>query len=197
MKAGGYTGIMSKNERFTRKKEFEKTFGDYQMGFGSVKENYWLGLIIMSELTNNKTNPMILRIEMSSNKNIKHSITYSDFSVGNREEGFVLNLGKKIAGDLDDWSAEHSNVKFSAHNEDVDERDENCARSYLAGWWFTGCYSFCLTCDGDEDEVYEGNYFHLNEDGTLNKSINFSKIKMMILPQSAFNNNKKGNLHVY
>jgi hypothetical protein len=64
----------------------------------------------------------------------------------------------------------------------------------LAGWWFTGCYSFCLTCDGEE---HVGNYFHLNEDGNINKSINYSKIKMMILPQSAFNNNKKGNLHVY
>jgi len=193
MKIGGYTEIMRKNERRTNK-DFEKTFDDYQIGFRSVNENYWLGLIKMSELTNNKTNPMILRIEMSSSKNIKHSITYSDFSVGNREEGFVLNLGKKISGDLDDWSAEHSNVKFSAHNEDVDERDENCARSYLAGWWFTGCYSFCLTCDGEE---HVGNYFHLNEDGNINKSINYSKIKMMILPQSAFNNNKKGNLHVY
>jgi hypothetical protein len=191
MKAGGYTEIMRKDEQITRNSEFDKTFDEYQFGFGSNKKNYWLGLSYMSELTSNKTNPMILRIEMSFNKK-KHSITYSDFSVGNYEEGFVLNLGKKISGDLDDWSAEHTNVKFSAHNEDVDGSDVNCARSYLAGWWFTGCYRFCLTCDSDEGV---GNYFHLNEDGTLNHSINFRSIKMMILPQIALNdiNDEKSN----
>ena len=188
MKLGGYTEIMSKHERSTKHKEFNKTFDEYQIGFGSVTEDaYWLGLTKMSELTSNKINPMILRIEMSLH-NKTHSIIYSNFSVGNYEEGFVLNLGKKISGDLDDWSSEHTNRKFSTYNESNHSQDDGkCANVFLAGWWFSGCYSFCLTCEFDE---YEGNYFHLDEDGNLNKSVNYNKIKMMILPQNALNSNK-------
>ena len=54
----------------------DKTFDEYQIGFGSVTEDsYWLGLTKMSELTSNKSNPMILRIEMSLH-NKTHSIIY-------------------------------------------------------------------------------------------------------------------------
>ena len=91
---------MRKNERRTKNKEFNKTFDEYQIGFGSVTEDsFWLGLDKMYELTSNKNNHMILRIEMSLH-NKTHSIIYSNFSVGNYLEGFVLKLGKQISGDL-------------------------------------------------------------------------------------------------
>jgi hypothetical protein len=191
MNLGGYTEIMSKHERSTKNKEFNKTFIEYKNGFGSVTENsYWLGLTKMSELTNKKDNPMILRIEMSSN-NKTHSIIYSNFSVGNYEEGFVLKLGKKISGDLDDWSSQHTNMTFSTYDKYFGNEDKTtCAYMNQAGWWFTRCYSFCLTCELDE---YEGNYFYMVEDGALNKSVNYRKIKMMILPQKALNEIKQGN----
>jgi hypothetical protein len=190
MNLGGYTEIMSKNERKTKNKEFNKKFDDYQIGFGSVTENsYWLGLTKMSELTSNKNNPMNLRIEISSN-NQTHSIIYSNFSVGNYEEGFILKLGKKLSGDLEDWSSQHTNMKFSAYDKYFGNDDKTaCAKMFKAAWWFTGCYKFCLTCEFDE---YLGNYFHYDRDGTFNRSVNYHAIKMMILPQKALNQIEQG-----
>ena len=134
--------------RINHDTSFNRNWQDYKTGFGSIENNYWMGLDNMRKILGDQK--MKLRIEMF-NKISDHSfLIYDRFSIDSERKYYTLDLGFKIDGNTPDTFSSHNLLKFTTYDVDNDSNlFLNCAKSYSAGWWFANCYSMCLTCSGD------------------------------------------------
>ena len=95
---------------------------------------------------------------------------YSGFSVGPESSKYLLSLGAKTNGSLDDLSIYQNGWVFATYDNDT---TFNCGRIFLGGWWFVECYSFCLTCN-----TASGNYYNL----ASSSYFDYDRIQMTIQP---------------
>ena len=145
MSMGGYTRIMNKVARITG--YFQQNWNSYKIGFNDSNGNYWMGLDNMNTITNNQN--FNLYIELYSINNNISNITYSNFKVDSEINKYKLTLGPKLDGDLLDFSSAHNGTSFSTIDQDNDiYAAQSCTSVYVGCWWFSACYSFCLTCEG-------------------------------------------------
>ena len=175
MNKGGIILIMKKQDRTTSNLEFNRSWFDYENGFGSpYDKNYWLGLNDIHMLTSHgeKMNLHLEFYQVGTDK--KYSVSYEDFSVGSNETSYMLRLGTRLYGNIDDWSNLHDNRTFST----FDKATNLCPQLYSAGWWYEDCYSFCLTCENSQDY---GNYDATFQDN-INETIHFDRIQMLMGP---------------
>ena len=102
--------------------------------------------------------------------NTKYDVLYGGFSVSNESSKYLQSLGAKLSGSLDDLSLYLTGLTFSTYD---NENIHNCGNTYLGGWWFSGCFYFCLTC-----ESVTGNYYNL----TTASFSSYNRIQMTIRP---------------
>ena len=135
-------------------------WADYRAGFGSIDDDFWLGLEKMHLLTSSQS--YRLRIEMQLYYgNLWYSAEYWSFMIGdelNDKYRLEVSVYSGDAGDSlqyeGDWDADgyfgyyyHNGMEFSTHDQDNDEKvDGNCADDGGGGWWYNKCYVACLTC---------------------------------------------------
>ena len=166
MKKGGWTRIMN---RVNRNNFFNRNWQDYKIGFGSIENNYWMGLDNMRKLIGDRR--MELRLDLFNIISDNSFIVYDHFNIDSERQMYTLEIGYKIEGNLPDSLSYHNNLKFSTNDRDNDAHTGDCAKIYNGGWWFGQCYQTCLTCNSDT-----GNYF-IKPTHTF-----FDNIKMMIKP---------------
>ena len=168
----GLKQIIYKSNRISTNKFFAKSWANYKVGFGGLCSDYWLGLDYIHSLTlsGNKS----VYIEMySEGTTTKYDVLYSSFSVGDESSRYVLSLGAKTSGSLNDLSAYHNGLAFSTYDNE-NSYNSSCSKRYSAGWWFNKCFLFCLTCDLPNI----GNYYDL----TTNTFLNYDRMQMTIQP---------------
>ncbi|XP_067942326.1 angiopoietin-related protein 6-like [Watersipora subatra] len=112
---------------------FQRTYGDYQIGFGDLQGDFWAGLTVMNHLTTYGNTVMDVQlIDWNGNQ---RSGTYAHFVVGPPSDRYRLQIGGFYGNMVDDLSY-NNNMQFSTYDyPDV----YNCAVNQRVGWWYNYC----------------------------------------------------------
>ncbi|XP_078135188.1 microfibril-associated glycoprotein 4-like [Sander vitreus] len=117
---------------------FYRGWDQYKIGFGNPAGEYWLGLDNIHYLTKNKKSELLVNMEdFEGNKVFAR---YSVFSVGEECDGFVLTVSGFTDGGAGDSLSYHNRMKFSTFDKDQDTWPQNCAKSFLGGFWYHDCH---------------------------------------------------------
>jgi len=125
--------------------EFNRTWAEYEAGFGSCSSNYWLGLEAIAALTAGKDQE--LRIELEDWAGEKRFAQYDNFYISGASDFYRLSVGGFSGGNAGDslinpnvMTGVHNGMRFSTPDKDNDNWPDNCASFYSSGWWFNACY---------------------------------------------------------
>ena len=124
-----------------RSVDFNKTWKDYEEGFGHLEGNFWYGLKSIHCLTQN--NPWEMKVLLRLKSGEWHTIYYDQFSVGSADEEYPLSIGgfNEDYDNIIDWFASHqlNGMKFSTSDNNNDAASGNCAAQWKSGWWYNNC----------------------------------------------------------
>ncbi|KAL6108272.1 angptl3 [Pungitius sinensis] len=130
---GGSTVIQRRADDLV---DFDKTWEEYERGFGDLEKDFWLGLKKIQSFT--QQGAYILRIDLDDWKEGKHWAEYR-FSLEGASKGYTLHVSH-FSGDLTDAMANRTGTRFSTKDRnDVNHRNSNCSRRHTGGWWFNAC----------------------------------------------------------
>ncbi|VDI14343.1 Hypothetical predicted protein [Mytilus galloprovincialis] len=129
---GGWSIIQRHQDRTV---DFQRTWSEYENGFGNVEGDYWLGNKYIHHLTS--SGKYELRIVLTNNKNEKRYAAYKQFSIGDAASKYKLSVGS-YSGNAGDSMKYHNGQPFSATDQDNDKSSAHCASS-LGPWWHNSC----------------------------------------------------------
>ncbi|XP_045106177.1 microfibril-associated glycoprotein 4-like isoform X2 [Portunus trituberculatus] len=132
---GGWT-VFQRRTSDTVRQDFFRTWIEYQLGFGDLEGEFWLGLDLLHQLTS--TTLQELRIDLHDYEGEHRWAKYGFFHVGTPATKFRLSVG---SGDAGDGLSGKSGQAFSTHDADNDAWDDNCAKKYRGAYWYTACHS--------------------------------------------------------
>uniref|UniRef100_A0A672PYF0 Fibrinogen C-terminal domain-containing protein n=1 Tax=Sinocyclocheilus grahami TaxID=75366 RepID=A0A672PYF0_SINGR len=133
---GGWTVIQ---RRMDGSVNFYRPWNQYKRGFGNVEGEYWLGLENIYQLTRN--NKYMLRVDLEDFGGNKVFALYSSFSVGPEADEYKLKVSGFTDGGAGDSLSGHNGYKFSTFDKDQDVYENNCAKLYLGGFWYSACHN--------------------------------------------------------
>nr|XP_034311365.1 fibroleukin-like [Crassostrea gigas] len=120
-----------------------KLWMDYEKGFGSISNEFWIGLGEIHRLTS--LGLTVLRIQLGFSDNTVQYAMYSNFTVGGPDSNYRLHIGgySGDAGDniiLPDPGVNLNGMMFTTVDKDNDLYNaDNCAVSIKGAWWFNNC----------------------------------------------------------
>jgi len=118
-----------------------RTWVEYQNGFGNLTGEFWLGLDKIHLLT--KT-PVRIRFDLGAPDGTNRFAAYQGFTIAGADQKYKLTSGKYIAGNCgDSFSFENGNP-FSTVDQDNDKGPASCAQKYHSGWWHGACHRSSL-----------------------------------------------------
>ncbi|XP_067940215.1 fibrinogen-like protein 1 [Watersipora subatra] len=138
----GFQGWNLIQRRINGTTSFNQSYHKYHIGFGDMRNEYWIGLLGMRFLS--LTNKF-LTVHLESHDGEWRTANYSNFYI----DGYVQNYTAHIegySGDAGDALLATDNSingqQFSAYDKDNDASDdENCAAKYQGGFWYNNCSS--------------------------------------------------------
>ncbi|KAL5019646.1 hypothetical protein ScPMuIL_002538 [Solemya velum] len=133
---GGWTVFQ---KRFEGSVDFNRSWADYEAGFGDLNGEFWLGNSLLSQLVAQYAENDLL-IRMVEFDGEVHYIMYRDFLLGNASTDYTLEFGSRIGGNATDEMAVHDRQPFSTPDVDNTEYQDDCATLYNSGWWFYDCF---------------------------------------------------------
>ncbi|KAH8252255.1 hypothetical protein KR026_010742, partial [Drosophila bipectinata] len=115
-------------------KKFNRTYEDYERGFGDVGtawyHEFFIGLNRLHHLTSGKPHEVGLITDTGKDKRI-----CDHFVVGDRSEGYKVKSIGNCTGP--DWMSPKQGSKFSTFDRDEDGvPGRNLAKEVDFGWWF-------------------------------------------------------------
>jgi len=129
------------HNRYDGSVDFNRNWTSFEVGFGKINGEFWLGLKNLNKLTKNSVND--LRIEMSSFDYVerkreakKKYAEYKEFHVADSSQNYKLTFKKwSYTGNAGDSLSYHNGREFSTFDNDNDASSYNCAAFYGANWW--------------------------------------------------------------
>ena len=131
---GGWTVFQ---RRLDGSRNFYLYWKNYDLGFGDLNGEFWLGLNKIHHLT---TSSSSLRVDLEDFNGNKRFAKYSVFSVANAVTQYKLSVGG-YSGNAGDSFSYHSGKKFSTRDRDNDIWSGHCAHSFKGAWWYGACHS--------------------------------------------------------
>ena len=141
---GGWTVIQ---RRVDGSVDFNRSWSDYEKGFGDLNGEFWYGLKSMNCLT--QTSQWELRIDFKFDNGTKSYLHYKKFKVGSATDEYPLTIGGFTGiTPTDPFSTyTHNGQKFSTYDNDNDQsKSTNCAAKVDSaidngGWWYASCWN--------------------------------------------------------
>lgn len=130
---------------------YNRSWAEYRVGFGSIDGNFWLGLEPVYQLA--CAGGYRLRMEMQVAYNLQwYSVEYDSFVLGNETMGYAIHLGA-CSGDACDPFESGTNTSTQNHmpfttwdrNNHPVAGVTNCGLGAGAGFWFNACSFVLLT----------------------------------------------------
>lgn len=131
--ADGWTTVQ---RRYDGSADFNRSWEDYAIGFGSPAGEYWIGNEQLHALTQN--NCTALRVQMTDIYDNVWLAEYARFQVSSRADGYRLHIAG-YSGNASDALDYQQGMQFSAIDVDRDISQTHCAANYEGGWWFSHC----------------------------------------------------------
>ena len=162
--------------------DFNRNWGEYEDGFGSLTSEFWYGLRALHCLTGQGGWEMRMDIKLANGTNI--FLQYEQFKVASAKEKYRLTVGG-FQGTTNDPMAYHNGMYFTTKDRDNDLRPENCALFHgvanpIGGWWFRDCWVNTIAPNinyGHQNGVYLNGRWHI-----------FRFIEIKIRPHNCNNN---------
>ena len=169
---GGWTVFQ---RRMDGSQNFYLYWKNYDLGFGELDEEFWLGLSKIHRLT---TSSSSLRVDLEDFDSNKRFAKYSVFSVANALTQYKLTVGG-YSGTAGDSLTSHNGKKFSTQDRDNDVWYKQCAQSFKGAWWYGACHASNLNgayLFGNHTSYANGvNWYHWKEH---HYSLKFSEMKV-------------------
>ena len=153
--------------------DFYQGWNDYEIGFGNLSGEFWLGLSKIHRLTRNTST---LRIDLADFEGNSRFAKYATFQVLDASTMYQLNV-TEYSGDATDslinHIESHQGRKFTTKDRDNDLwSNNNCAIRYHGAWWYHSCHRANLNgqylsgthssyADGVEWVTWKGFYYSL------------------------------------
>ncbi|XP_055603981.1 angiopoietin-4-like [Uranotaenia lowii] len=135
---GGWIVIQN---RFNGSVDFDRTWKDYQLGFGDLKTEFWIGLEKIHRLTSRKAHELHIIWHYFYEEK---KIVYSHFVIDGANGKYRLaNLGNYSPPGLGNLLANVLGEKFSTRdaNNCVPNTSPRCQIERSGGWWISGTRS--------------------------------------------------------
>ncbi|MCL4158753.1 UNVERIFIED_CONTAM: hypothetical protein GTU68_058582, partial [Idotea baltica] len=152
---GGWT-LIQHREDLPQRENFFRNWVEYQLGFGNVTKEFWLGLEPIHALVSETL--MEIRIELKDFEGNRRWAKYNYFYIGNSADKYRLDLGE-YSGDAGDSFSPQKGSKFSTKDQDNDPRHQRCSEKYETAWWYVSCQSSNLNgyqYEGHHDSIADG-----------------------------------------
>ena len=142
---GGWMVILRRKNDASPQVNFNRTWIEYENGFGDLNTEFWYGLRNIHCLTTRDT--MQLQVQLNHSNGTGLTWTYHHFRVHGAENDYRLHIDRAEgpSGFYDAMRA-HNGKPFSTFDNDNDNhRSWNCAARFIGGWWFDSYYHSFLT----------------------------------------------------
>ncbi|MCL4164696.1 UNVERIFIED_CONTAM: hypothetical protein GTU68_021091, partial [Idotea baltica] len=152
---GGWT-LIQHREDLPQRENFFRNWVEYQLGFGNVTKEFWLGLEPIHALVSETL--MEIRIELNDFDGNRRWAKYDYFYIGNSADKYRLDFGE-YSGDAGDSFARQKGSKFSTKDQDNDTWGKNCAQKFKGAWWYKDCHNSNLNgyqYEGHHDSFADG-----------------------------------------
>uniref|UniRef100_A0A3P8WGG0 Tenascin R (restrictin, janusin) n=1 Tax=Cynoglossus semilaevis TaxID=244447 RepID=A0A3P8WGG0_CYNSE len=137
--------------------DFSRKWSDYRLGFGSLEDEFWLGLDNIQRIS--AQGRYELRIDMKDGQESVYA-NYDKFSIGDAKNLYKLRIGE-YNGTAGDSLSYHQGRPFSTKDRDNDIAVTNCALSYKGAWWYKNCHRANLNGKYGESRHSQGiNWYH-------------------------------------
>ena len=130
---GGWTVFQRRQDGSV---DFYRGWVDYEMGFGELDNEFWLGLSKIHRLTKIDSS---LRVDLEHFNQSTRYAHYDTFSVGDVSAEYVLTVGGYY-GTAGDSLEIHNGRRFSTKDNDNDVSSSNCATRFTGAWWYKSCH---------------------------------------------------------
>ena len=122
---------------------FNRQWSEFQQGFGSPTELYWIGLDRLHQLTHGNCQ---VRFDLQDRADgTWHYALYSNFSVGDSSTNYTLTIGGYSGDTGYDAMAYYNGQQFTTYDADHDGWSGNCAWDHGGGFWYASCASALIT----------------------------------------------------
>ncbi|MCL4163804.1 UNVERIFIED_CONTAM: hypothetical protein GTU68_059073 [Idotea baltica] len=129
---GGWT-VIQRRADLPLREDFFRGWLDYQIGFGNLTGEFWLGLDNIHALVNETH--MELRVDLEDFDGEKRWAKYDLFHIEDSAGKYRLKLG-----DAGDALSIDSDQQFSTKDADHDSSSRlNCAEECKGAWWYKDC----------------------------------------------------------
>ncbi|XP_052474942.1 tenascin-R isoform X2 [Carassius gibelio] len=137
--------------------DFSRKWSDYNIGFGNLEDEFWLGLDSIMKIA--AQGRYELRIDMKDGQESVYA-NYDRFSIGDSKSLYKLRIGE-YNGTAGDSLSYHQSRPFSTKDKDNDIAVTNCAMSYKGAWWYKNCHRANLNGKYGESRHSQGiNWYH-------------------------------------
>ena len=134
---GGWTVIQ---RRIDGSENFNRSWSDYEKGFGDLNGEFWYGLKAINCLT--QVGQWELRIDIEFLNTTISYLHYTEFKVGNSIDKYLLTVsGFTGITVTDPFISYHDGRRFTTYDNDNDNHSrKNCADEGTGGWWYRACW---------------------------------------------------------
>ena len=119
--------------RHDNKTHFNKDWNSYEIGFGDLNRNFWLGNNRIHSLT--VSDQMVLRFDLEDFEGKTAFAEYQNVTVLAVENNFKLFFGE-YRGTAGNSLRYHYGMNFAT----IDRDHNNCSTNYKGGWWYNFCH---------------------------------------------------------
>uniref|UniRef100_A0A8C6T965 Angiopoietin 1 n=1 Tax=Neogobius melanostomus TaxID=47308 RepID=A0A8C6T965_9GOBI len=131
---GGWTVIQRREDGSM---DFQRTWKEYKMGFGSLSGEHWLGNEFVYQLTSQRQ--YALRVELTDWDAHQAFSLYDRFQIGSEKQNYRLFLKSHSGTAGRQSSLVIHGADFSTKDMDNDNCMCKCALMLTGGWWFDAC----------------------------------------------------------
>ena len=120
--------------------DFNRTWLEYENGFGKLSGEFWYGLRTLHCLTGQGGWEMRMDSKLGDGTNI--FLQYKQFKVASAKNKYKLTVGG-FQGTTTDPMAFQNGMYFTTKDSDNDKHDSNCAtwsNQRNGGWWYNNCW---------------------------------------------------------
>ncbi|XP_038055327.1 ryncolin-1-like [Patiria miniata] len=119
--------------------DFYRNWADYQVGFGDLSGEFWIGNDILRNLTEKGT--WQLRVELEDWDNEKVYAEYGQFQISGDNYQLKVASYNDSSPAGDSLTRKHNGKLFSTKDKENDNNPtESCARMSIGAWWYDWCY---------------------------------------------------------
>ena len=132
---GGWTVIQRRADGSV---DFYRKWNDYKLGFGNLKNEFWLGNDKIHRLTKGRN--MMIRFDLEDFSGKKVYAEYKLFYIDGEKDNYRLHVGS-YSGTAGDSLTHHNGMQFSTKDRDHDVWSSgSCAITYSGAWWYKACH---------------------------------------------------------